>query len=111
MTAGHFVNWPEFANLCDELTGRRTLRVPISPMLLRGVGRLLDLAKKFVSLEYPLTHEAALMMTQFVPCDSRVTEQQLGVAFRSTEQTLADGIRWLYETGQISARVAGKLSL
>ena len=111
MTAGHFVKWFEFAEICDELTGRRTLRVPVSPMLLRGVGRLLDLAKKFVPFEYPLTHEAALMMTQFVPCDSRATEQQLEIGFRSTEQTLADAIRWLYETGQISPRVAGKLCL
>jgi nucleoside-diphosphate-sugar epimerase len=111
MTGGHFVNWSELADICDELTGRRTLRVPVSPTLLRGVGRLLDLAKKFVPFEYPLTHEAALMMTQFVPCDSRATKQQLGVGFRSTAQTLADGIRWLYETGQISPRVAGKLSL
>ena len=111
MAAGHFVSGSEFADLCDELTGRRTLRVPVPPMLLRGIGWLLDLVKKFVPFEYPLTHEAALMMTHFVLCDSRETEEQLGVDFRSTEQTLADGIRWLYATGQISSRVAGKLSL
>jgi nucleoside-diphosphate-sugar epimerase len=109
MTAGHFVGWSEFADICDELTGRRTRRIPVSPVLLRGVGRLLDVAKKFVPFEYPLTHEAALMMTRLVPCDSRATEEQLGVRFRSTEQTLADGIRWLYTSGQISVRVAGKL--
>lgn len=110
MTAGHFVGWSEFADICDELTGRRTLRIPLPPMLLRGIGRLLDLAKKFIPFEYPLTREAALMMTEFVPCDSRATEEQLGVRFRPTEQTLADGIRWLYTSGQIGVRVAGKLS-
>jgi nucleoside-diphosphate-sugar epimerase len=111
MAAGHFVSWSELADLCDGLTGRRILRVPVSPMLLRGIGRLLDLVKKFVSFEYPLTREAAQLMTDFVRCDNRATVEQLGVEFRSTEQTLADGIRWLYATGQISSRVAGKLSL
>jgi nucleoside-diphosphate-sugar epimerase len=109
MTAGHFVGWSEFADICDELTGRRIRRVPVSPRLLRGAGWLLDLARKFVPFEYPLTHEAALMMTQLVPCDSRATEEQLGVRFRSTEQTLADGIRWLYAAGEISSGIAGKL--
>ena len=110
MTAGHFVKWSEFANICDELTGRRTLRVPMSPKLLRGVGRLLDLAKKIVPFEYPLTHEAALIMTRLVPCDSQPTENQLAIRFRPTKQTLADSIRWLHSTGQISTRVAGKLT-
>lgn len=110
MSAGHFVDWSELADLCERLTGRRVLRIPLPPPLLRGVGRLLDLTKKFVSFDYPLTHEAALMMTRFVPCDSRATLEQLGVRFRPTEETLRDGIRWLHETGQISARLAGKLA-
>jgi hypothetical protein len=50
------------------------------------------------------------MMTEFVPCDSRATEEQLDIRFRPTAQTLADGIRWLYTSGEIGVRVAGKLS-
>jgi nucleoside-diphosphate-sugar epimerase len=110
MSAGHFVSWRQLADLCDGLTGRRAPRIPMPPPLLRGAGRLFDFAKRFVALDYPLTHEAALMMTRFVPCDSRTTLEQLDVRFRPTDETLCDGIRWLHQTGQISAKVAGKLA-
>ncbi|MGE4608531.1 MAG: NAD-dependent epimerase/dehydratase family protein [Myxococcota bacterium] len=110
MAGGHFVSWPQFADICDEVTGRHTRRVRLSPLVLRGVARLLDFAKKVVPFEYPLTHEASLMATNFVPCDSSSTIEQLGIAFRPTEETIADAIRWLYEQGEISAKTAGKLT-
>lgn len=110
MAGGHFSSWSELANLCDALTGRRVLRVPMPAPLLRGVGRLLDGVKKIVPFDYPITLEAAEMMTRFVPCDSRATVDQLGVRFRSTAETLEDTIRWLYEADEISARIAGQIA-
>jgi len=110
MAGGHFVSWPQFADICDEVTGRRARRISLPPPVLHGVGRLLDLAKRVVPFEYPLTHEASLMMTHFVPCDSRSTVERLGITFRPTRETLADAIRWLYEQGEISAKQAGELA-
>ncbi len=110
MVGGHFMSWPELADLCDALTGRRALRFPMSASLLRGIGRLLDAAKMIVPFDYPITHEAAKIMTRLVPCDSHATIEQLGVPFRPTAETLHDTIRWLYETGEISAKVAGRIA-
>jgi dihydroflavonol-4-reductase len=110
MAGGHFVSWSEFADLCDALTGRPVLRVPVPAPLLRGIGRMLDAAKRIVPFDYPITHEAAEMMTRFAPCDSRATVEQLGVHFRPTAETLKDTIRCLYEAGQISARAAGRIA-
>jgi nucleoside-diphosphate-sugar epimerase len=110
MAGGHFASWSELADLCDALTGRHALRIPIPTPLLRGIGRLLDAAKTIVPFDYPLTHEAAAMMARLVPCDSRATVEQLGVPFRPTAETLRDTIRWLYEAGQISAKIAGQIA-
>jgi nucleoside-diphosphate-sugar epimerase len=110
MAGGHFASWSEFADLCDALTGRNVLRVPMPAPLLRGIGRMLDAAKRIVPFDYPITHEAAEMMTRFAPCDSRATVEQLGVRFRPTAETLEDTIRGLYETGEISAKIAGRLA-
>ncbi|MCH7643996.1 MAG: NAD-dependent epimerase/dehydratase family protein [Myxococcales bacterium] len=110
MAGGHFASWSELADLCDALTGRRALRFPMPTSLLRGIGRLLDAAKRIVPFDYPITHEAAEMMTRFVPCDSRATVEQLGVRFRPTAETLSDTIRWLYEAGEISAKIAGRIA-
>ena len=83
---------------------------PIPATLLRGIGRLLDAAKRIAPIGYPITHEAVEMMTRLVPCDSRATVEQLGVQFRPTAETLYDTIRCLYETGEISAKVAGRVA-
>jgi len=110
MAGGHFMSWPEFANLCDALTNRRGLRLAIPGPLLRGIGRLFDAAKRIAPLNYPLTHEAAVFVTRFAPCDNRATLDQLGVQFRPTAETLEDTIRWLYETGEISKKTAGRIA-
>jgi len=110
MVAGHYTPWSEFADDCDRLTGRRVRRFKAPPPLLRMVGRGVDLAKKAFDLDYPLTHEAALMMTRFVPCDSQPTLDDLGLEFRPRDETLRDTIRWLYAAGHLDASHVGKLA-
>jgi nucleoside-diphosphate-sugar epimerase len=109
MAGGRFLTWREKAELCDALTGVRARRIPAPGPLLRVAGRVLDRLKGFVSFEYPLTYEAALMMTEMKPCDSRATCEELGVAFRPTEVTLADTLRWLHASGELDARHVGRL--
>jgi dihydroflavonol-4-reductase len=110
MAAGHFLTWAQKADLCERLTGVRTRRIPAPAPLLRGAGRLLDALKQLVPFDYPLTHEAALMMTRMTPCDSRATCEDLGLGFRPCEATLADAIGWLYRAGELDARRAGVLA-
>jgi nucleoside-diphosphate-sugar epimerase len=110
MAGGHLLSFVEQAQLCERLTGTRLRRVPSPPFLLRGLGFILDLVRKLVPFEYPLTYEAALMIDQNVPFDSRATVEELGVAFRPIEETFADTLRWLYEAGHIGARCAGRLA-
>jgi hypothetical protein len=43
-------------------------------------------------------------------CDDTTTRQELGVAPRDLEVTLADSVRWLVAHGHISGRQAGKLA-
>ncbi len=110
MAAGHFLGWDEQADLCQALTGVRARRFPAPPRLLRALGRSLDALKKVVHFEYPLTYEAALLMTGMTPCDSSATREQLGVDFRPTRETFADTIRWLHRAGQLDARHVGSLA-
>lgn len=110
MAAPHFVGWDRYADICDELTGRRARRVPMPVWALHGIGRVVDAVRAVFPLDYPLTHEATRIMTGFVPCESTATADELGIAFRPVEETIRDSIRWLYERGELSARVAGELA-
>lgn len=111
MAGGHFLTWAEEADLCERLTGRRVRRLPAPPALVRAAGHLVDaLQRAFPSFSYPLTHEAAVLLTRFVPCDSAATLAELGLRFRPTEETLADAIRWLAAAGHLEPRYAGRLA-
>lgn len=111
MAGGHFLRWAEEADLCERLTGRRVRRVPAPPALVRVAGHGVDLLRRLVpSFSYPLTHEAAVLLTGFVPCDSAGTLRELGVSFRPTAETLGDAIRWLVAAGHLAPLHAGRLA-
>jgi dihydroflavonol-4-reductase len=110
MAGGHFVTWAEFAAHCERLTGRPMRRIPTPAGLVRFAGRALDLVRKIRPIDFPLTHEAALFLTQLTPCDSEPTCRALDFRFRSTDETLTDAIRWLAEIGQLEAGRAGRLA-
>ena len=111
MLGGNFLTWAEEAALCERLLGRKVRRVWAPPMLVRATGRAIDLVKRVrPSFEYPLTHEAALILTRAVPCDSRTTTSELGVAFRPPGETLEAAIRWMLEAGFLEPRQAPALA-
>lgn len=110
MAAGRFVTWPEFADLCEAVTGRRMRRIPAPAPLVRAVGRVLDATRRIVPLDYPLTHEAALFLTTLTPCDSEPICRAFSFSFRPTADTLRDAIAWLARTGELEPRHAGRLA-
>jgi len=110
MAGGHLLSFVEQAQLFERLTGTKLFRMPASPFPLRVAGRLLDVARKLAPIDFPLTYEAAVMLRQNVPCDSRTTLAELDVDFRPIEETFADMLRWMLEAGHIEARHAGRLA-
>lgn len=111
MAGGHFASWMQEADLVEELIGRRVRRIPAPPPVVRGIGHAVDLIKRLVpSLDYPLTYEAALFLTQLVPCDSSATVAELGRGFRPMRETLRDSILWMLATGMLPRDCAPALA-
>ncbi|MFC5746427.1 nitroreductase family deazaflavin-dependent oxidoreductase [Actinomadura rugatobispora] len=108
LLGGHYLTWPQYADLCDRLTGVRCrrLRVPAGVML--GAGSLLDAAKRVRDFDYPLTRDAAEFMVRLVPTDDAPALDALSLTLRPLEETVEDGLRWLAESGHL--RRAGKLA-
>ncbi|MCP9948873.1 nitroreductase/quinone reductase family protein [Actinomadura madurae] len=107
---GHYLTWPECADLCDRLTGVKCRRVRVPSRLMLGLGSLLDAAKRVHPFDYPLTRDAAEFMVTLVPTDDRPILEALDLTLRPVEETLADSLRWLAETGHLSPRRAGRLA-
>lgn len=110
LAGGRFLAWRELADLLDDLTGGRVRRLPLPGALLRAAGRGGDLAKRFLSFEFPLTHEAMTFATRWPGADSSQTLATLGVSFREPAQSLADALRWLAAAGHLPAARIGRLA-
>jgi dihydroflavonol-4-reductase len=110
MLGGPFFTWAEFGSLCDELTGVRAMRLPLPKPVLFAAASLLDQIRRVRSLAYPLTRDAAEMMTTMVPTDDQPTLDELGVQLRPTRDSLEETLRWLAQAGHLPARNAGRLA-
>lgn len=110
MLGGHFCTWPQLGTLLDEVTGVRARRFPMPRPVLFGIAATLDVVRRVVPLAYPLTRDAAEMMTSMVPSDDEATLAELDIALRPLTVTLEDTVRSLAESGRLSARHAGRLA-
>jgi nucleoside-diphosphate-sugar epimerase len=107
---GPFFTWAELGALCDDMTGVRAMRLPLPKPVLFAAASLLDQIRRVRSLSYPLTRDAAEMMTTMVPTEDGPTLQELGVTLRPTRESLEDTFRWLVESGHLPAKNAGRLA-
>jgi len=111
MAGGHFLTWTEEAALCERILGNKVRRFYAPPPLLHATGHLVDLLQRVVpGFSYPLTHEAALLITESRPCDNTATINALGIQFRSCEQTYGDTLRWLVDAGHLPVHYAPRLA-
>ncbi|MBG0826446.1 NAD-dependent epimerase/dehydratase family protein [Planomonospora sp. ID67723] len=110
MLGGHFLTWAQLADVCDEVTGGRCRRYGVPGRLLLGVAAVLDLLKRVRPFGYPLTRDAAEMMTTMVPADDEPTLAELKVDLRPVRESVADAIRWLAEEGHLAPAKAGRLA-
>ena len=101
LVAGFYMPWRRFADLLDQALGRPVRRVPCPGFLLRLAGRILDVLRYWLPIHFPLSHEAALIVTRFPHVDSGRLLQTTGMTFRDPLETLADTLGWLREQGHI----------
>jgi hypothetical protein len=109
MLGGPYLSWAEFGDLCDEITGVHATRLPLPKPVLFAAASLLDQIRRVRSLSYPLTRDAAEVMTTMVPTDDQPTLAELGMTLRPTRESVEDTLRWLAEAGHLPAKHAGRV--
>ena len=110
IAGGHFVTWSEFADLIDRVTGRQIPRVRPPGALLRGLGRIGDVIKRFYEFDFPLTHEAMTIATRWPGVDDRKTVEEIGIRYRDPAETFADVLAWMGRAGHLAIEKVGRLS-
>lgn len=109
LVAGHFRSWDELGQILERITRRKLHKLPIPGWLLRALAGGVDALAKVVRLDTFFTPEAAMYGTQWVYVDDRKVRSALKVSYRPLEETLADTIRWMADSGHIEKYWAQKL--
>jgi UDP-glucose 4-epimerase len=110
MAGGELLSTPRLIDILRALTGRRLMAVPLPASVMLALGTVSDIVQRVSPLTLPLTHEAMVTLTRGVPCDNSRTTDELGVEFRPAAVTVADTLRWLHESGGLTARHVGRLA-
>ena len=107
LLAGHQVTLAGLRDLVWEVTGRRQRMLPLPPAVARAAGRAADVAQRrgvdpgFSSMNVELLQHGA-------PVDDRADQESLGVQWRPPERIIEETVAWLYATGHVTARQAGR---
>ncbi len=111
MATGPYFAWDDLYTHIERLIGRRLRRWPAPGALLRGLGRAADVVKHVLPFELPLTLEGMLFATRWPTADGTPAERDLGIRFRSIEETLADTYRWMCAAGHLRSEQIGDLAV
>ncbi|MCU0268493.1 MAG: SDR family NAD(P)-dependent oxidoreductase [Acidimicrobiales bacterium] len=109
MCGGTLLTMRDLGARLRALTGRRFPVLPVPPTALRLAGRMADRAASMVRVELPVSDEAMTLITTWPGTDDNAPAE-LGVRYRSIEDTLATALRAWLDAGLITPRQAGHLA-
>jgi nucleoside-diphosphate-sugar epimerase len=110
LLGGHFHTWPALGDLIEGLTGVRARRIRFPRPALVAVATVLDTIRRVRPVAYPLTRDAADIMTTMVPTEDAPSLAALGVRLRPSAESLEDTMRSLARSGHLPPSHAGRLA-
>jgi nucleoside-diphosphate-sugar epimerase len=106
VAAARFLPWAEFADVLEEEAGLRVRRIEAPGELLRALGTLGDVLRRWLPVDERITGEAVRFATRWPQFDARRTERELGVTFRDPRESIRDALRALVSAGHLDAKLA-----
>ncbi|MGK2869949.1 MAG: NAD-dependent epimerase/dehydratase family protein [Mycobacterium sp.] len=91
---GIMVTFDAMVDALEQGSSRRIRRIPLSPRLFRGVGRVADILGTVLPLGDGISHEAAVLLTSATPTDDAHTLTDLGLeGWRSPRAAILASLR------------------
>lgn len=109
LTAGHYMTWTTFADLLDDISGKKLPRSEIAGWKLRLFGQIADIKRLFKSDPSPISAETMRYATQWPLVKNADEIYALGITLREPRETFADTLRWMGEASLLDKAVLPKL--
>ncbi|OBI44299.1 dehydrogenase [Mycobacterium kyorinense] len=90
---GQLLSFDDMIDALEAGLGRRVRRIPVSPRVFRGIGRLADVAGRYLTLADGLSYEAAMLLTAATPTDDSKTLRELGITWRCPKAAIVESLR------------------
>jgi len=90
---GLLLTFDEMIDTLERGLGQPIRRIPLSPSIMRGLGRLSDLVGRAVPLTDGLSYEAAMLLTAATPTDDSATLQDLEMTWRDPREAIVESLR------------------
>ncbi|OBF12010.1 NAD-dependent epimerase/dehydratase family protein [Mycobacterium sp. ACS4331] len=90
---GVLLTFDQMIDALQDGLGRPVRRIPLHPSVLRGLGRVADIAGRLVPLTDGLSYEAAMLLTSATPTDDRSTQEDLGITWRDPRAAIIASVR------------------
>jgi nucleoside-diphosphate-sugar epimerase len=104
IVGGHFMTWVQFAALLENILSRKIRKMKLPPQLLIFMGIIMDLVKRVIPNNFPMTYESMNYVTRWATADSSHTQKVLDFQFRPLNETMRDTILWLTAEGHLAEK-------
>lgn len=106
---GVYMTWTEFADIVEEVSGCTLQRIPAQGWKLRLVGRVLDVVRRFRTVDTPISAETMMYATQWPRIENTPVLAERGIALRDPRETFRDAIGWMVAAGHLEAETCPKV--
>jgi nucleoside-diphosphate-sugar epimerase len=101
VTGGHFLTWEGWAETLSRAVGREIPTHVMTAEQLIEMGRQFDTMRREGKADFPLSEEAAVIMTAGIPTDDSAAITELGASWRPTVETFRDAVAWLIDESHL----------
>ena len=101
-----YLSTPQYVRTLRRVTGRMLPTVFMPAIGVMPVGVLTQAVQRFLPFHIPAEYGAIYTCL----CNPKLDANAGAAPSRSVEESMTDTVRWLYETGKLSRRTAGKVA-
>ena len=106
---GVYSSWREQADVIESVSGCELQRIEAQGWKLRLFGSVMDVARKFRSIDSPISAETMQYATQWPEIANTDEMAKRGLVFREASVTFRDTLRWMVKAGHLQGAGCPKL--
>ena len=108
LVPGVYCKWTELADIVEQVSGCALQRIPAQGWKLRLVGRMVDMVRRFRTVDSPISAETMRYATLWPNIENTPELAQRGLRLRPAQETFGDTIRWMVRAGHVDASLCPK---